>query len=55
MCMNVREVLDYVVVYVGEYVYECERGSRLWLVYVNEYVNECDIGSRLCGDVCGCV
>ena len=29
MCMNVREVLDYVVVYVGEYVYECEIGSRL--------------------------
>ena len=30
MCMNVREVLDYVVVmYVDEYVYECERGSRL--------------------------
>ena len=29
MCMNVREVLDYVVMYVDEYVYECERGSRL--------------------------
>ena len=29
-CMNVREVLDYVVVYVIEYVYECERGSRLF-------------------------
>ena len=28
-CMNVREVLDYVVVYVDEYVYESERGSRL--------------------------
>jgi len=27
MCMNVREVLDYVVMYVDEYVYECERGS----------------------------
>jgi len=29
MCMNVRYVLDYVVIYVDEYVYECERGSRL--------------------------
>ena len=29
MCMNVRYVLDYVVMYVDEYVYECERGSRL--------------------------
>ena len=28
-CMNVREVLDYVVVYVNEYVYECEIGSRV--------------------------
>ena len=27
--MNVREALVYVVVYVDEYVYECERGSRL--------------------------
>jgi len=27
MCMNVRYVLDYVVMYVD--VYECERGSRL--------------------------
>jgi len=29
MWMNVREVLDYVVMYVDEYVYECKRGSRL--------------------------
>jgi len=29
MCMNVREVLDYVVMYMNEYVYECERSSRL--------------------------
>ena len=29
MCMNVRYVLDYVVMYVDEYVYECERDSRL--------------------------
>jgi len=28
-CMNVREVLHYVVMYVDEYVYEYERGSRL--------------------------
>ena len=28
-CMYVREVLDYVVMYVDEYVYECERGSKL--------------------------
>ena len=28
-CMNMREVLNYVVVYVDEYVYECEIGSRL--------------------------
>ena len=27
--MNVREALDYVVMYVDVYVYECERGSRL--------------------------
>ena len=27
--MNVRYVLDYVVMYVDEYVYECVRGSRL--------------------------
>ena len=29
MCMNVRYVLDYVMMYVDVYVYECERGSRL--------------------------
>jgi len=29
MCMNVREVLDYVVMYVDEYVYESDIGSRL--------------------------
>ena len=28
MCMNVREVLDYVVMCVDEYVYECEIGSK---------------------------
>ena len=27
--MNVREVLDYVVMCVDEYVHECEIGSRL--------------------------
>ena len=27
--MNMREVLDYVVVYLDEYVYECEICSRL--------------------------
>ena len=27
--MNVREVLDCVIVYVNECVYECERGSGL--------------------------
>jgi len=29
MCMNLIEVLDYVAMYVDEYVYECEIGSRL--------------------------
>ena len=29
MCLNVREILDYVVTYMDEYVYECEKGSRL--------------------------
>ena len=29
MCMNVREVLDYVVMYVDEYLYECEICSIL--------------------------
>ena len=29
MCMNVREVLDYVAMCVDEYVHECEIGSRV--------------------------
>ena len=29
MCLNVRKVVDYVVIYGDEYVYECEIVSRL--------------------------
>ena len=29
MCMNVRSVLDYVVIYMDLYVYEIEIGSRV--------------------------
>ena len=37
-----------VIVYVDQYVYECERGSRVCVVYVDECVYECERGSRVC-------